>query len=216
MSMSRRRWGAASLWPITAIIVGVGGGFALGRTLKQAQSGVTTTEIVILHPEAAPVSEKVQPEAPQPEKTQPEAAPPEKPVAEAPKPEPTWTGHFRSHPAGATVTNLETGDPLGITPFDLTLPARDEPLKVVILKPGFVSVERTITLTAGPAGESTLDLTLEAEPPKEAVAAPESHVAPHHATPKRPIPKPIVSRPKHKSAGGDKAISNSTTIDPFN
>lgn len=213
MSMPRGRWGAATLWPISAVIVGLGGGFALGRTLRQApQASPASTEIVLVQPEAAP-PEQAQPGKPAPKAAAPEAAAPKEAAAETPKP--SWIGHFRSEPAGATVTDLETGDPLGVTPFDVKLPSRDAPLKVVVLKPGYASVERTIEPISVRAGEVTIDLALEAEPPPKAVApAPKVAAArPHHVAPK---PKRVVSKPKRKPAGADKAISNSTTIDPFN
>jgi Serine/threonine protein kinase len=119
-----------------------------------------------------------QPVAVQPPPTKPAPAPvpPPAPPALPAK----VTIKFRSEPVGAAVTRKDTGDQLGVTPFELEVPKGKDPLAVVFKKANFKDVSRSIV----PEESGPLDATLEA------------------ATPDVPTPSHRAGKPGAKSSTG--------------
>ena len=199
--MRRPGWGRARLFPVSAIVVGLVGGFGVGRAMRPATD-------VDVAPHVAPIA--IHAEDPAPEKIavkdEPKvveaamAVPPaeKKPVAEiaptspekhpaAVKPQAARSvTHVRSTPPGAQVARAADGEALGTTPFDLDLPESDKPVALLFWKKGFAVKEEKII----PRGE--LGLTVDLNPKPIAAATP---------------------KPKKK---GSKHLSSTTTIDPFN
>ena len=79
------------------------------------------------------------------------------PVAQAPA---KAKAHIRSTPEGAQVARAADGEALGTTPFDLELPASDQPVALLFWKKGFAVKERKIV----PRGELSVAVDLSAEP----------------------------------------------------
>jgi hypothetical protein len=108
----------------------------------------------------------------------PAPAPP--PPQAVPAPPAKVSIKFRSEPVGAAVARKDTGEQLGVTPFDLEVPQSQSPLAVVFKKASFKDVSRSIV----PQESGLLDATL------EATASP------------APIPTPRTARSGAKSATG--------------
>jgi tRNA A-37 threonylcarbamoyl transferase component Bud32 len=79
----------------------------------------------------------------------------------APVPAAKVTIKFQSEPGGATVARQDTGEQLGVTPFEIEVPHGDDPLAVVFKKATFRDASRSII----PSESTALDVTLEALPP---------------------------------------------------
>ena len=73
----------------------------------------------------------------------------------------TVTVKFRSEPVGAAVVRKDTGEQLGVTPFEIEIPQGKSPLAVVFQKADFKEVSRSIV----PSDSGVLDATLEATTP---------------------------------------------------
>ena len=65
---------------------------------------------------------------------------------------------FRSEPVGAAVARKDTGEQLGVTPFEIEVPQGDSPLAVVFKKPNFKDVPLSII----PSESGLLEAALEA------------------------------------------------------
>jgi serine/threonine-protein kinase len=78
----------------------------------------------------------------------------------APAPPAKVTIKFRSDPLGATVARNDTGEQLGVTPFEIEIPQGKSPLAVAFKKANFKDVSRSIV----PDASGFLDATLEATP----------------------------------------------------
>jgi hypothetical protein len=87
---------------------------------------------------------------------------------------------FRSEPIGATVARKDTGEQLGVTPFEIEVPQGNSPLAVVFKKVSFKDESRSIV----PQESGLLEATLEA------------------ATSPAPTPTPRTSKSGAKSATG--------------
>jgi serine/threonine-protein kinase len=118
------------------------------------------------------------------------AAPALPPPAPAARPAPLVTVLLQSIPSGADVVD-EHGEPIGVTPHDLMLPAGGERV-VRFQKPGFKPVERRLVARA----DTTVAVRLEPEDPGKA----------------RPPQHPAGSKPH---AGTGSLDSMAGTIDPF-
>lgn len=115
----------------------------------------------------------------QPAVSNPAPAPPRHPAA-APLPAKVIL-KFRSEPVGAAVTRKDTGEQLGVTPFEIEVPQGNSPLAVVFKKPDFKDVPLSIV----PSESGFLEATLEAA------------TADVHATPERAAkagPKPSAGK----------------------
>jgi serine/threonine-protein kinase len=107
---------------------------------------------------------------------QPHAATPA--PAPAPQPEAVVTPppsakvaiKFRSDPVGATVAREDSGQQLGITPFEIEIAQGKDPLAVVFRKPSFKDVSRSII----PDEPISLDVTLETATPTVQAVPPRS------------------------------------------
>ncbi len=101
----------------------------------------------------------------------PLAAPAPAAVVVAPPPPPPAetevTLAIDTHPAGAKVVRIDTGEVLGVAPFEKKL-ARADLLPVRIELPGYVSLERELRLDQS----QRVDMTLTAVPPKVVKPAP--------------------------------------------
>jgi serine/threonine-protein kinase len=99
------------------------------------------------------------------------AAPAPAAVVVAPPPPPPAetevTLAIDTHPAGAKVVRIDTGEVLGVAPFEKKL-ARADLLPVRIELPGYVSLERELRLDQS----QRVDMTLTAVPPKVVKPAP--------------------------------------------
>ncbi|HJX64405.1 MAG TPA: serine/threonine-protein kinase [Polyangia bacterium] len=102
------------------------------------------------------------------------------PLQAAPAPPAKVSIKFRSEPVGAAVARKDTGEQLGVTPFEIEVPRGQSPLAVVFKKSNFKDVSRSIV----PQESGLLDATL------EAAASP------------APIPTPRTARSGAKSATG--------------
>jgi hypothetical protein len=71
------------------------------------------------------------------------------------------TIEFRSEPVGAAVARQDTGEQLGVTPFEIELPQGESALAVVFKKANFKDASRSVV----PKESGLLDATLEAMPP---------------------------------------------------
>ncbi len=101
------------------------------------------------------------PPAVQPAVTKPAPAPaPPRPPAVAPLPTEV-TIKFRSEPLGAAVARKDTGEQLGVTPFEMEIPQGKSPLEVVFKKSNY----KDVPLSVVPSESSLLEATLEAAPP---------------------------------------------------
>jgi hypothetical protein len=200
-STRRGGWGWLAIWPVLAAVIGLGGGFALGRTIRAASPNVE--EAMPSPPPAPAVAPIVVP---------PRAAPPK------------MTAHIHSSPEGAQVVRASDGEPLGVTPFELELPGADRGLGVLFLKKGFETLEQELPAS----GEDTVRVTLaparRGKPAKQFASAsprpPTTHAQPVAASPPRSAPPKVASPPSRLPArrtaqarGG--ARSSTTTIDPF-
>jgi hypothetical protein len=92
-------------------------------------------------------------------KPTPAPTPPTPPQA-APAPSAKVSIKFRSEPVGAAVARQDTGEQLGVTPFEIEVPRGQSPLAVVFKKANFKDVSRSIV----PQESGSLDATLEAAP----------------------------------------------------
>jgi len=119
-----------------------------------------------------------QPAAVQPAVSKPAPAPAAPPVAPALPAKVTLK--FRSEPIGATVARKDTGEQLGVTPFEIEVPQGNAPLGVVFKKASFKDESRSIV----PQESGLLEATLEA------------------ATSPAPTPTPRTSKSGAKSATG--------------
>ena len=68
---------------------------------------------------------------------------------------------FRSQPGGAAVARKDTGEQLGVTPFEIEVPQGNSPLAVIFKKPDFKDVPLSIV----PSESGFPEATLEATPP---------------------------------------------------
>jgi serine/threonine-protein kinase len=110
----------------------------------------------------------------------PAPAPVPPPPQAAPAPPAKVSIKFRSEPVGAAVARKDTGEQLGVTPFEIEVPRGQSSLAVVFKKANFKDVSRSIV----PQESGLLDATLEAT---ESPA---------------PIPTPRTARSGAKSATG--------------
>jgi hypothetical protein len=130
-----------------------------------AAGGVTAFLVVRASSEGPPPA--VQPAVSKPAPA-PAPAPPVPPAAPA---VPTKvTIQFRSEPVGAAVAREDTGEELGVTPFEVEVPQGRSPMPVVFKKANFKDASRSIV----PSDSGFLEATLEASPPP---ALPPSHRA---------------------------------------
>ena len=88
-------------------------------------------------------------------------APPSAPAVARPQPPAAPAGgtaiaHFRSNPTGAQVARATDGEPLGTTPFELSLPDSQEPLVLLFWKKGYAPKEMQVV----PHGDVTLNVQL--------------------------------------------------------
>ena len=117
--------------------------------------GVTAFLVVRAGSEGAPAA--VQPAVTKPAP----AAAPAPPVPPAAPAVPTKvTIQFRSEPVGAAVAREDTGEELGVTPFEVEVPQGRSPMPVVFKKANFKDVSRSIV----PSDSGFLEATLEASP----------------------------------------------------
>jgi hypothetical protein len=88
---------------------------------------------------------------------------------------------FRSDPVGAAVARQDTGEQLGVTPFEVEVSQSQFPMAVVFKKANFKDVSRSIV----PVESALLDAALEASTP--AVLP-----SPHKAA--KPAAKPVMGK----------------------
>jgi hypothetical protein len=88
----------------------------------------------------------------------PAPAPVPPPPQAAPAPPAKVSIKFRSEPVGAAVARKDTGEQLGVTPFEIEVPRGQSSLAVVFKKANFKDVSRSIV----PQESGLLDATLEA------------------------------------------------------
>jgi serine/threonine-protein kinase len=112
--------------------------------------------------------------------SKPAPAPAPPPPQAAPAPPAKVSIKFRSEPVGAAVARKDTGEQLGVTPFEIEVPRGQSPLAVVFKKANFKDASRSIV----PQESGLLDATL------EAAASPV------------PMPTPRTARSGAKSATG--------------
>ena len=201
---SKMSWGNAKLWPVVAIVVGLSGGFALGRGLRQTQ--VTAATEPGGDPAAAdpPGETRARPDpvAPSPSPTAlptptvvnpaPAPTPRPRPAPAAPTTRPARAmakAHFVTNPEGAQVARASDGEPLGTTPFDLDLPESEEPLVLLFWKKGYAPTEKQIV----PHGDVTLNVQLTPAAGEKSARSSSG------------------SKPKKK-----RSVDKHVTIDPFN
>lgn len=147
-------WGRFIWFPIAAVVIGLAGGFGVGRALRPAPPA---------DGELPPEAEKLLP------KGMRQAAAAQKAAAEALQPDPTRpvptvNVHLRSTPPGAQVTI--DGKMYGLTPWDGVLPESDRPASLMLWKKGFVPKEERFV----PKGEVVLQYELVAMVPPRANA----------------------------------------------
>ena len=190
MTTSGGGWGRAKLFPIAAIVVGLLGGFTLGRAMRSPNPAGDGGTVAATAPR--PGDEGKHPRAPFKVEAPGKAAEPardteptkaaEVPTAPRAVEEPKAAVkkiHVESTPSGAAVAR-DDGESLGTTPFDLDLPTKRE-ITIQFYKPGFDGAFRKIT----PKSE---DLTVK-------------------LTPTGP-PRPKKNKRKN--------MDSTTTMDPFN
>jgi len=101
------------------------------------------------------------PPAVQPAVAKPTPAPAPPAPSAAPALPAKVTIEFRSEPVGAAVARQDTGEQLGVTPFEIELPQGESALAVVFKKANFKDASRSVV----PKESGLLDATLEAMPP---------------------------------------------------
>jgi serine/threonine-protein kinase len=159
------REAAAAVEPEDAIPKSRGALLAGILVAALAAGGVTAFLVVRASSEGPPPT--VQPAVTNPAP----AAAPVPPVPPAAPAVPTKvTIQFRSEPVGAAVAREDTGEELGVTPFEVEVPQGRSPVPVVFKKANFKDVSRSIV----PSDSGFLEATLEASP---APALPPSHRA---------------------------------------
>jgi len=99
--------------------------------------------------------------SPTPSVVEQAVARPNPPTAPAPAPAAKVTITFRSQPGGATVARQDTGEQLGVTPFEIQISQSRDPIAVVFKKASFKDAARSMI----PVESTLLDVTLEALPP---------------------------------------------------
>jgi serine/threonine-protein kinase len=127
--------------------------------------------------------------APAPAPT-PAAAPPVVPALPS-----KVTIKFRSDPVGAAVARKDTGEQLGVTPFEIEVPQGKSPLAVVFKKASFKDVARSVV----PEESASLDATLEATPSTPTAG---------HSRPPRPE-KPVPHGKGHRPMDEDGVLAPS-------
>jgi hypothetical protein len=111
------------------------------------------------------------------------------PPVVAPPPPAKTAIQFDSSPRGATVVRKDTRQPLGTTPFELSVPSSKEPLEFVFQKPSYDDAPARL-IPDSPTAVLTLTLTAQRPPP---VAEPE---------PVKPPAKTTVAKSTHSHAPG--------------
>jgi hypothetical protein len=131
-----RHWAWMSAGAAVAIALGVAVSILLEETLQPAPAA------------ARPAPAK--PPAPAPAPPAQVATPPSPPVA------PLATLSVQSHPRGARVVRTDTGEELGVAPFDRRLPPSTEVVRLRAELSGYESVERDVLLEKDRDEEFTL------------------------------------------------------------
>ena len=98
---------------------------------------------------------------------------------------------FRSEPVGAAVARKDTGEQLGVTPFEIEVPQGKSPLAVVFKKANFKDFSRSIV----PEESSSLDATLEATPTTGRPRPPRPEKPAPHGKGRRPMDEDGVLAP---------------------
>jgi hypothetical protein len=185
-------WGNAAIWPIAAVFIGLGGGFALGRSIHRPAND--KGPFVAAYEEPRGVDAFRRNERPEPDEAERSAAPPRQP----PPVEPALPSRVKvrvlSTPPGAQVARADDGEPLGTTPVELDLPASRESVRLLVWKKGFAPAEvEVVPRAASTASAREVSLDVELHP---AAAHKKRHAG-------------------GKGPGG-KATPGNKTIDPFN
>jgi hypothetical protein len=71
---------------------------------------------------------------------------------------------FSSEPIGAAVARKDTGEQLGVTPFELEIPQDKSPLAVVFKKSNYQDLSRSIVRSESGVLEATLEAATPAAP----------------------------------------------------